>query len=183
MFSPQPLSLFILTKMFLQELDSINDEALLMRIQDVLDERVKPVKGKIGMQRQRFRAIKIGVDLMLDVCRRTHNDLETELEGESFPSTAIQLRLYTCDDSCGRACFCPLCVLWLLLLVCTALEFGILILLCWPIDPIVEISMAIARRAIQTKMAVGRFFFFSFLTFFLFLFGDTWTFARLLGPV
>ena len=110
-FLLNPLSLFILTKMFLQELDSINDEALLMRIQDVLDERVKPVKGKIGMQRQRFRAIKIGVDLMLDVCRRTHNDLETELEGESFPSTAIQLRLYTCDDSCGRACFCPLCVL------------------------------------------------------------------------
>lgn len=42
---------------------------------------MKPVKGKIGMQRQRFQAIKIGVDLMLDVCRRTHADLETEMEG------------------------------------------------------------------------------------------------------
>ncbi|XP_057379025.2 mutS protein homolog 4-like [Daphnia carinata] len=63
-----------------KELATVNDEALLSRIQDVLDERVKPVKGKIGMQRQRFRAIKIGVDLMLDVCRRTHNDLQTEME-------------------------------------------------------------------------------------------------------
>ena len=70
--------------LIVQELGNINEEALLARIQDVLDERVKPVKGKIGMQRQRFRAIKIGVDLMLDVCRRTHNDLETELEGKSF---------------------------------------------------------------------------------------------------
>ncbi|XP_045033837.1 mutS protein homolog 4 isoform X1 [Daphnia magna] len=63
-----------------KELATVNDETLLSRIQDVLDERVKPVKGKIGMQRQRFRAVKMGVDLMLDVCRRTHNDLETEME-------------------------------------------------------------------------------------------------------
>jgi hypothetical protein len=60
----------------------IHDETLLSRIQDVLDDRVKPVKGKIGMQRQRFRAVKTGVDLMLDVCRRTHSDLEIEMEGE-----------------------------------------------------------------------------------------------------
>ncbi|KAI9551670.1 mismatch repair ATPase Msh4 [Daphnia sinensis] len=49
-----------------KELATVNDETLLSRIQDVLDERVKPVKGKIGMQRQRFRAVKMGVDLMLD---------------------------------------------------------------------------------------------------------------------
>jgi hypothetical protein len=65
-----------------KELASIDDEALLSCIQDVLDERVKPVKGKIGMQRQRFRSVKTGVDLMLDVCRRTHSDLETEMEGK-----------------------------------------------------------------------------------------------------
>ena len=66
----------------LKELAAINDETLLSRIEEVLDERVKPVKGKIGMQRQRFRAIKSGVDLMLDVCRQTHSDLETEMEGK-----------------------------------------------------------------------------------------------------
>lgn len=65
-----------------KELATINDETLLSRIEEVLDERVKPVKGKIGMQRQRFRAIKSGVDLMLDVCRQTHSDLETEMEGK-----------------------------------------------------------------------------------------------------
>ena len=69
--------------LFAKELASINDETLLLRIQDVLDERVKPVKGKIGMQRQRFRAVNTGVDLMLDVCRRTHSDLESEIEGKS----------------------------------------------------------------------------------------------------
>lgn len=76
---PTPF-LYLLAK----ELATVNDETLLSRIQDVLDERVKPVKGKIGMQRQRFRAVKMGVDLMLDVCRRTHNDLETEMEGKCF---------------------------------------------------------------------------------------------------
>lgn len=79
-FLIRPLLFFIVIK----ELVTINNETLLSCIQNVLDERVKPVKGKIGMQRQRFRAVKLGVDLMLDVCRRTHNDLETEMEGKCF---------------------------------------------------------------------------------------------------
>jgi len=74
--------IYLFIYFFAKELASIDDEALLSCIQDVLDERVKPVKGKVGMQRQRFRAVKMGVDLMLDVCRQTHSDLEAEMEGE-----------------------------------------------------------------------------------------------------
>ena len=66
---------------FAQELNGPNYEDLLKRIQCVVDDRTKVVKGKIGMQRQRFSAIKTGVNLMLDVCRQTHVDLEVEIEG------------------------------------------------------------------------------------------------------
>lgn len=63
-------------------------DRVLQRINQVLEDKAKPTKGKIGMKRQRLNAVKVGADLMLDVCRQTYNQLESELEGtQFFPST------------------------------------------------------------------------------------------------
>lgn len=62
-------------------------DRVLERINQVLEDKAKPAKGKIGMKRQRLNAIKTGADLMLDVCRQTYNQLESELEGKTCALT------------------------------------------------------------------------------------------------
>ena len=66
-----------------QDLEPKKYDQLLCKINNVLDDRTKAVKGKMGQQKQRFQAVKKGVSLMLDVCRRTHCDLEVKIEGNA----------------------------------------------------------------------------------------------------
>ena len=67
-----------------QELGNRNYEALLKKIHMIMDERTKAVKGKVAMQKQRFRAVRSGVNLMLDFARKTFYHLQSNIEGNSL---------------------------------------------------------------------------------------------------
>jgi hypothetical protein len=73
-----------------QDLDQKKFEELLGKIQNVVDDRTRAVKGKMGQQKQRLQVIKKGVNLMLDVCRKTHCDLEVKIEGDR-PNSSISV--------------------------------------------------------------------------------------------
>ena len=84
-------SLFIFACM--QDLEQKKFEELLGKIQNVVDDRTKAVKGKMGQQKQRLNVIKKGVNLMLDVCRKTHCDLELKIEGDKVTANFISVRV------------------------------------------------------------------------------------------
>ena len=72
-----------------QELGSRKYEMLLNEIHTIMDERTKAVKGKVAMQKQRFRAVRSGVNLMLDFARKTFYQLQSNIEGNPPPPPSI----------------------------------------------------------------------------------------------
>ena len=78
-----------------QELGNRKYEALLKQIHMIMDERTKAVKGKVAMQKQRFRAVRSGVNLMLDFARKTFYNLQSNIEGNFrlFSQVSISWRL------------------------------------------------------------------------------------------
>ena len=54
-------------------------------IHDVIDDQCRAAKGKMAMIGERFRAVKIGVNDMLDFARTTYNDMFLNMTGCRVP--------------------------------------------------------------------------------------------------
>jgi DNA mismatch repair protein MSH4 len=62
-------------------MDDPNFEILLNRIHHVIDDQVKPSKGRIGMLKERCRAVKPRINDILDLARQTYRDMVLSMEG------------------------------------------------------------------------------------------------------